>query len=147
MDKAHYCRVIRKLQIVVGSGPGTAVVGHKGEQQQTQDAALGEPVLREMTLKVLLPTCTDWGLSVRKSSSQLDWAVLKGGQFAHQMLRDDGVQKQHSHVLCSSLLDVVGSGGVWMRWHRLLSVLAGKQIGMGQMVGGVLRQCGPLPAS
>ena len=36
-DKAHYYPIIRKLHNLVSSGPGTAVVGHQGEQQWTKD--------------------------------------------------------------------------------------------------------------
>ena len=84
MDKAHYCCVICKLHNVVISGPGTTAVGHQCEEEWTRDAALRG---------ALLPTCTDCGLLVRKSSSQLHWGVLKpkGEQFAHQMLLDDGI--------------------------------------------------------
>ena len=70
-DKAHYCRAICGLHNVVSSGPDTAVAGHKGEQQWTQETALWGAGAREITLEVLSPTRTDWGLSVRKSSSQL----------------------------------------------------------------------------
>ena len=76
-DKAHYCRAICGLHNVVSSGPDTAVAGHKGEQQWTQETALWGAGAREITLEVLSPTRTDWGLSVRKSSSQLYRGALK----------------------------------------------------------------------
>ena len=41
LNEAHNCRVIRIFQDVVGFVPGTTVMGHQGEQQGAQDAALG----------------------------------------------------------------------------------------------------------
>ena len=53
-------------------------------------------MLREMTLEVLLPTCTDWGLLARKSGSQVHRGMLKqrGASLLTRCCRDDGVEHQ-----------------------------------------------------
>ena len=102
-DEAHNCCVICKLHNVVSSGPGTAVMGHQGEQQCTQDAVLrGAGAQGEDTVGVVAypHRLVSVGEEVRQPVTQGS-AEAKGGQFAHQMLRDDGiecqaeVQKQH----------------------------------------------------
>ena len=63
--------VIRKLDdggVALGGG---TVVGEEGVQQRTQHTALGLPVLTVLVPDVRVPTLTVWGLSMRKSRTQL----------------------------------------------------------------------------
>ena len=46
-------------------------MSEQGVEQWTEDAALGEPVLRMMVEDMVLLIRTDWGLFVRKSRNQL----------------------------------------------------------------------------
>ncbi len=39
-DQAHHCCVISVFDDVVSGGPGNAVMGHQGEEQQSQDTVL-----------------------------------------------------------------------------------------------------------
>lgn len=74
---AHNCCVVHVLQDVVAAVLGVTVMGHQGEQQGGQNTSLEGVSAQEMTLDVLLPTRTDWVLSVKKSSNQLHRDVFE----------------------------------------------------------------------